>query len=532
MLATIQFLFFVVAVFGADCLAHRFKPTHMRFVYDGVIPLFWRTGQNLLITGLLFMLIGSVSLAALPKILQYLIGIPMFCIIAFFVASIRTWLDNRDNKDEISSDDETLRGATLATNEDIIALRKKLIKVDTNQIVFANIPIDVKTECTHFKLLGGTGTGKSTVIREMIDIARRRGDRLVIADPDGGYLASFFDPERDHILNPFDVRSAKWDMFAEIKTPYDARMVAESIIPRGKAGDEWPEYARTFVAALLGQCKKKGLSVADFWNLAMTASQEVLNEVLAGTQAAPYTEKNNARMLGSIRSVAGTSLAALEHVKDAQGKAMGVRDWMRNGTGTLFIPYQASQISSMRNLVSAWMRLGITELMDMPEQDNRVWFVIDELDAIGRIDGLKDALARIRRMGGRCLLGFQSIAQIYATYGEEDAATIMENCTNTLILRCSASQGGGTSAFASQLVGEREITQTNTSKDHEGRTSTSTSVVKSSLIMPSEFERLPDLSGYVKVAESPVWWPVDLEPYQLPQIAERYIPINNSHVSE
>lgn len=40
--------------------------------------------------------------------------------------------------------------------------------------------------------------------------------------------------------------------------------------------------------------------------------------------------------------------------------------------------------------------------------DHRLWFVVDELDALGQIDGLKDALARLRKFGGRCVIGFQS----------------------------------------------------------------------------------------------------------------------------
>ena len=83
--------------------------------------------------------------------------------------------------------------------------------------------------------------------------------------------------------------------------------------------------------------------------------------------------------------------------------------------------------------------------------------MIDELDALGAIDGLKDGLARLRKFGGRCILGFQSIAQVSSTYGAGDAQTIVENCGTTLILRCSASENGGTSQFASRLIGEREI---------------------------------------------------------------------------
>src|SRR5260370_24463069 len=122
--------------------------------------------------------------------------------------------------------------------------------------------------------------------------------------------------------------------------------------------------------------------------------------------------------------------------------------------------------------ISAWMRTAIFKAMDGGEGDQRLWFIVDELDALGEIDGLKDALARLRKFGGRCVLGFQSIAQVSGTYGKGTADTIVENCGNTLILRCSASEHGGTSEFASKLIGQREVlhtTQSNTRRTQEWR---------------------------------------------------------------
>src|SRR5712671_6064986 len=84
-------------------------------------------------------------------------------------------------------------------------------------------------------------------------------------------------------------------------------------------------------------------------------------------------------------------------------------------------------------------------------QEERQTFIIDErMRWAGR-------LARLRKFGGRCVLGFQSIAQVRGTYGDAEAQTIVENCGNTLILRCSASERGGTAEFASRLIGKREI---------------------------------------------------------------------------
>jgi len=128
---------------------------------------------------------------------------------------------------------------------------------------------------------------------------------------------------------------------------------------------------------------------------------------------------------------------------------------------------------------------------------------------------LKDALARIRKSGGRCVLGFQSLAQVSTTYGQGDAHTLVENCGNTLILRCSASEGGGTARFASQLVGQREVLRSTESHSRRygeftGSTTRSEHFTIESALMASEIEQLPDLTGYLKLASAPYWRRVEL----------------------
>jgi type IV secretory pathway TraG/TraD family ATPase VirD4 len=138
------------------------------------------------------------------------------------------------------------------------------------------------------------------------------------------------------------------------------------------------------------------------------------------------------------------------------------------------------------------------------------------LDALGAIDGLKDALARLRKFGGRCILGFQSVAQVSGTYGAAEAQTIIENCGNTLILRCSGSENGGTSQFASRLIGEREVVRRQVSRGRDSEfglmvrgarrsTQVSEQHTVEPALMPSELEQLPDMAGYLKLASSTTW---------------------------
>ncbi len=96
------------------------------------------------------------------------------------------------------------------------------------------------------------------------------------------------------------------------------------------------------------------------------------------------------------------------------------------------------------------------------------------------------------------------------------ANRLVENCSNTLILRCSGSEQGGTSQFASRLIGEREVIrrQRSRGRDRDGlfpskgtrrSTQVSEQQVIESAVLASELEQLPDLSGYLKTASARGW---------------------------
>ncbi len=431
------------------------------------------------------------------------------------------------------SDEDTLhrRGTLLrsAPAEPRHRAGKHATTVRGAAVTLAGIPVPAQDEAKHFKLIGTTGTGKSTAIRELLRGALARGDRAVIADPDAGYIGRFYRPERgDVVLNPFEPRSVRWDLFAEIESPHDVEQLARSLIPDHDGADRsWRGYARTFLAALIRQAHETGVrDVGELYRLLVASDVAELRILTRGTPAQPFLDEHNLRMFDSIRSVAASAVDSLQYVAEQDAKEFSIRHWVRSDTpGVLFLPYKAGQIAALRSTISAWMRLAIFETMDRPEAEidkpngdrRRLWFVVDELDALGQIDGLKDALARLRKFDGRCVLGFQSVAQVSSTYGAGDAHTIVENCGNTLILRCSASEGGGTARFASQLVGDREVMRTTVSTSSRsteifGSRTHSQQIIREPALLPSEIEQLPDLTGYLKHASKAVWQRVSLSP--------------------
>ena len=410
-------------------------------------------------------------------------------------------------------------------------------------ITLAGVSIPLADEAKHFKIIGTTGTGKSTAIHQILSAALSRGDRAVIADPDGGYLNRYYDPERgDVILNPFDPDARKWDLFGEITEDYDIDQLALALIPDSGAEDRiWNEYARTLLTEVIRQLKcTKTCDDRELSRILNKADDDELRAMLEGTTAARFFKQGNEKMLASTQAVLASAARVFEYTTKHEARPLSVRAWVREGCagldrgrgGVLFLPYKAAEIAALRRLISAWMRLSIFEAMNGGEGDQRLWFIVDELDALGEIDGLKDALARLRKFGGRCVLGFQSIAQVSGLYGRGTAETIVENCGNTLILRCSASERGGTSEFASKLIGQREVVHTTlsiTRRSGEWRSATSKSeqLRIEPAVMASEIERLPDLTGYLKIASVPDWQMATLtvEPDVIvPRARARHVP--------
>ena len=422
--------------------------------------------------------------------------------------------------------------AQLATEK----ARAKALKGPAAQfpLTVAGVAVPPEDETKHFKFMGTTGSGKSTVMRELLHAALYRGDRAVIADPEGGYLSHFYDPKRgDVILNPFDARSAKWDLFGELRAAYDVDQLARAFIPDRGSDPTWTSYGRTFLAAVTRQAQVAGMrDVAELYRLLTAAPKEELRVLLNGTPAAPFLEEGSERLFAGARSTTTDHVKCLDYVRAQTGTAFSVREWIKSGQGVMFLPYQADQIAALKTIISIWMRLAIFQTMSLGEGDHRIWFAVDELDALGAIDGLPDALARLRKFGGRCALGLQSIAQVSTTYGNGPAQAMVENCGNSLVLRCSASESGGTARFASRLIGEREVVRLNQSRSRSsgGALGTSTDTeghseqhATESAVMAAQIEQLPDREGFLKFASQPAWMRVAFPVYEIPKVAKPFV---------
>ncbi len=72
----------------------------------------------------------------------------------------------------------------------------------------AGVPYPKRAETQHTIVSGTAGAGKTVLIADLVEQIRAHGERCVIYDKMGSYTQSFFDAERDVLLNPLDVARA------------------------------------------------------------------------------------------------------------------------------------------------------------------------------------------------------------------------------------------------------------------------------------------------------------------------------------
>ena len=128
--------------------------------------------------------------------------------------------------------------------------------------------------------------------------------------------------------------------------------------------------------------------------------------------------------------------------------------------------------------------------------------VIDELDSLQKLPSLEDSLTKGRKHGLRIVAGIQSTAQLERTNGEKDA-TVLRSCFRNILVLGGGRSDSKTAEDLSKSLGEHEVereTQGESSNDRGGSRSRTTRIERERVVMPSEIQSLPELTGYLGFA--------------------------------
>ena len=393
-----------------------------------------------------------------------------------------------------------LRGTRMISHR---SLQSRTREAGEAQVLVADTPIPTWLETLHLLLAGATGTGKTVALGQIIETILRRCDRLIIVDPNGTFLSRFYLPG-DAILNPFDRRSESWNIFNELRDPYDFKRYALSVVPKGLTdeAEEWNGYARLlFQAATRKMAAVGNTDIFSLIKLLSAETDESLKDFLGDTEAEGLFVGAK-QALSSARFILAKYLDPHQYLKD--GAEFSIRRWLEDESGgNLYITWREDMLEALKPLVSTWVDILCTSILSLPEgPPRRLWMVIDELDSLQKLPSLEDALTKGRKHGLRIVAGIQSTAQLERTNGEKDA-TVLRSCFRNILVLGGGRSDSKTAEDLSRSLGEHEVereTVGETSSDRGGSRSRTIRIERERVVMPSEIQSLPELTGYVAFA--------------------------------
>ena len=400
-----------------------------------------------------------------------------------------------------------LRGDEIASYNEVKKIIKKGKMISDMDI--AHLPMPNNFECRHILIHGTTGSGKSVCIRELLDQIKKRGDRAIIYDKSCSYIQTYYDKNKDIILNPLDARTSSWHLWNECRDSADYDSLASALIPMLSSGSDpfWVNAARTIFSATARQMQKeKDRSTLLLLKSLLTADANVMEKFLIGTEAEMLVSEKNEKTTLSIKAVLATYLKSLKYVRDEENP-FSIRQWVQDDTQSnwVFVSSLSDRHETLKPLISMWLDLAVNTLMSLtPSNTRRIWIILDELPTLQKLPYLAASLAEARKFGGCLVAGIQSIAQLRKDYGHNGAEEISGLCNTRLFFR---SPSADTAQWVSKELGQSEIEEMKEGISYsESAMRSGISISKQqtnkSIVNPSEIMRLNDLEAYIRLPGS------------------------------
>jgi hypothetical protein len=354
-----------------------------------------------------------------------------------------------------------------------------------------------RLEASHILLIGDTGSGKSTAIRQLLRQVQKMDESAIVYDPAMDFVAEFYSPERgDLILNPLDARCPYWALGSELEREETATAIAAAFLPE-------KEYEKAFFTdgprRILAHLLKRKPQPRDILN--MMADPSRLEAAVKGTPLAalldPAAPAQRAGILASLNMVADSLelLPEWEHIRPTFATA----EWYSGRRRWVFLTSSSAYREKILPLHSVWLDLFILRMMGYCDDPNTkpVWFVLDELASLNKLPQLHTAVTENRKYGNPVVLGFQGRSQLEKRYGQDAEAMLSQPATK-VFLKTSEPRAA---KWISDAIGEIEVERLKESRSVgllRSKKSYAMEIATKPLIMASEISGLEPLRGFIK----------------------------------
>lgn len=360
------------------------------------------------------------------------------------------------------------------------------------------------------------GGGKTTLINHTGHQVIKRGDKVIIYDlvkcDYTKTIPNDINGNRPIIIAPWFYRTSKyicwWDVAKDIKKPSDAKAFAVGLIPL--SGGENPMWCLAARGILVSIFRKLIVEKGENWNFDDLKDLCYLELIDLKDIAAQYYPP----ALSSVADAESkTSQSVMINLHAFMQPIFDLWEcWSKADPrrGFSFVNWFYDDDAKFRTLIlqgnleqselSAGYIRAITELlinkMASPSfsesQKRRIWFILDELKQLGKIESLVK-LMEVGRSRGICtIIAFQSIFQLREVYGE-DAMKIYQAITGLKFF--GRIVGTSEQEFVCSTIGKRTVQRRNISQSGTGNGQVNTSSGWSAredidVFHPSELEEL------------------------------------------
>jgi type IV secretory pathway TraG/TraD family ATPase VirD4 len=334
-------------------------------------------------------------------------------------------------------------------------------------ITIGAVDIPSELETRHFAVLGTTGSGKTTVLRQNLDQIEARGEAALIYDTSGEFIAHYYRPERgDIILNPFDERCAFWSPFDEIAHPADADRIAHQLVSETGSHDDdvWLETSRILVANIIRALWAEGNGTLEaLLDALQMRTKEQLKDWLGETSSARTFADDADRATGSVLFMLAKAANLIQFLR-ADGSGGTAFAFRRHITGLdategskpwIFVPRKEDYFEAAKPLLACWLECAASAVLGLPPSPTRrIWFILDELADLPRVENLARLLPEGRKFGAAVVLTFQALGQMKHRYGPPIAEAMLACCNTKLFLQTIDQE---TRVWASKTIGDCEV---------------------------------------------------------------------------
>lgn len=418
------------------------------------------------------------------------------------------------------------RGAEMSTQEKLepfFSASSTVNKVQWGPLFYESSEI----EESHFLVAGLTTMGKTTLLLllfQSIYKAFGAAARFIYYDAKSDLLPKIYPPEfissnptqqeidsYFHILNPFDTRTAGWDIAKDLSDDSHAADFANILFPlsdKPSAHERFfTEMACEFTVAAVDVLRQKAGDQWSFYDLLCALNMANVESVLSSTPRGLEAIENYVRRQGqsgtdALRTLSTetSELRPLAHQWRYAKNKLSLRDWAASGSKSIVVMTGRRNAKPHGRLNRMLLDL-LGYYMFQQEGDTmpRTFVYLDEFERLDQLSFIRDMIQQGLSRKIHVAMCIHDLALLRSVYGDL-AKGILSQASFNAVLRIENSE---TARWASDNIGASERFETTTTiynpNEEDQRQSTTVSPRLHQWVLPDEIRNLPSpkMSGHI-----------------------------------